>query len=118
VYQKYSTAAQLEPALRLQAVSPTYVPIGQVLLANTLITRRQLNALLQHHKRRSRLGEILVKAGRISAEQLHEALAFQRRTPMPIGQAPINLRHVNDTVMRAAVCTQVHINLFGLEPIT
>jgi len=118
VDEKYITAAQLEAALRLQAVSPTYVPIGQVLLANKLITRRQLNALLQHHKRRSRLGEILVKAGRISAEQLHEALAFQRRTPMPIGQALIKLRHVNETVMRDALCTQLHINFFDLDPIS
>src|SRR5437762_13192536 len=41
VDEKYITAAQLEAALRLQAVSPTYVPIGQVLLANKLITRRR-----------------------------------------------------------------------------
>jgi len=118
VEEKYITAAQLEAALRLQAVSDTYVPIGQVLLANKLITRKQLNALLHRHKRRSRLGEILVKAGRITVEQLHEALAFQRRTPMPIGQALIKLRHVNEAVMRDALCTQLHINFFDLDPIS
>src|SRR2546426_454405 len=89
VDEKYITAEQLEAALRLQAVSPTYVPIGQVLLANKLVTRRQLDALLHRHKKRSRLGEILVKAGRITTAQLHEALAYQRRTPMPVRQALI-----------------------------
>jgi len=111
------TAEQLEAALRLQAVSRTYVPIGQVLLANKLVTRRQLDALLHRHKKRSRLGDILVKAGRITTAQLHEALAYQRRTPMPIGQALIQLRHISETTMREALCTQLHINFFDVDPI-
>ena len=118
VEEKIITEAQLEAALRLQAVSQTYVPIGQVLLANKLITRKKLNALLHRHKRRSRLGEILLKARRITAEQLNEALALQRRTPMPIGQALIKLRYVNEATMRDALCTQLHINFFDLDPIS
>src|SRR5207244_10903361 len=118
VDEKYITAAQLEAALRLQAVSQTYVPIGQVLLANKLITRKKLNALLHRHKRRSRLGEILLKARRITAEQLNEALALPRRPPMPIGQALIKLRYVNEATMRDALCTQLHINFFDLDPIS
>jgi len=117
VEERIITEAQLEAALRLQAVSQTYVPIGQVLLANKLITRKQLNALLHRHKRRSRLGEILLKAQRITTEQLNEALALQRRTPMPIGQALIKLRYVNEATMRDALCTQLHINFFDLDPI-
>jgi len=111
------TAAQLEAALQLQAVSPTYVPIGQVLLANKLVTRRQLDALLHRHKKRSRLGEILVRAGRITTDQLQEALAHQRRTPMPVGQALIQLRHISESTMREALCTQLHINFFDVDPI-
>jgi len=118
VEEKIITDAQLDAALRLQAVSQTYVPIGQVLLANKRITRKQLNALLHRHKRRSRLGEILIKARRITSEQLNEALALQRRMPMPIGQALIKLRHVNEAAMRDALCTQLHINFFNLDPIS
>ena len=118
VEEKIITDAQLDAALRLQAVSQTYVPIGQVLLANKLITRKQLNALLNRHKRRSRLGEILLKARRITAEQLDEALALQRRMPMPIGQALIKLRYLNEATMRDALCTQLHINFFDLDPIS
>lgn len=112
------TAAQLENALRLQAASRTYVPIGQVLLASKILTRKQLNALLHRHKKRSRLGDILVKAGRITAEQLHTALTHHRRSPMPLGQALVRLGYVTDMMMRDALCTQLHVNFFDLDPIT
>jgi hypothetical protein len=111
------TAAQLETALRLQAASRTYAPIGQVLLASKILTRKQLNALLHRHKKRSRLGDILVKAGRITAEQLHTALNHHRHAPMPLGQALVRLGYVTDMMMRDALCTQLHVNFFDLEPI-
>lgn len=117
VEENVITTAQLEAALRLQSVSRSYVPLGQVLLANKLITRRKLNAMLHRHGKRSRLGEVLLKAGRITAAQLEAALALQRKTPMPIGQALIKLGAVSEMTMRDALCTQLHVNLFDLDPI-
>ena len=117
VEENVITTAQLEAALRLQSVSRSYVPIGQVLLANKLITRRKLNAMLHRHGKRSRLGEVLLKAGRITASQLEAALALQRKTPMPIGQALIKLGAVTEMTMRDALCTQLHVNFFDLDPI-
>jgi hypothetical protein len=117
VEENVITSAQLEAALRLQSVSKTYVPIGQVLLANKLITRRKLNAMLHRHGKRSRLGEVLLKAGRITGAQLDAALALQRKTPMPIGQALIKLGAVSEMTMRDALCTQLHVNFFDLDPI-
>lgn len=118
VEESVITSAQLEAALRLQSVSRSYVPIGQVLLANKLITRRKLNALLHRHRKRSRLGDILIKAGRITAAQLDAALALQRKTPMPVGQALITLGAVSEMTMRDALCTQLHVNCFDLDPIS
>jgi hypothetical protein len=111
------TAAQLETALRLQAASRTYVPIGQVLLGSRILTRKQLNALLHRHNKRSRIGDILVKAGRITADQLHTALNHHRHATVPLGQALVRLGFVNDMMMRDALCTQLHVNFFDLEPI-
>lgn len=111
------TGAQLDAALRLQSVSRTYVPIGQVLLANKFITRRKLNTLLHRHGKRSRLGEVLIKAGRVTPAQLDAALALQRKTPMPIGQALIRLGALSEMTMRDALCTQLHVNFFDLDPI-
>ena len=111
------TAAQLETALRLQAASRSYVPIGQVLLASKILTRKQLTALLHRHNKRGRLGDILVKAGRITADQLHTALTHHRHSPMPLGQALVRLGYVTDMLIRDALCTQLHVNFFDLEPI-
>jgi Type II secretion system (T2SS), protein E, N-terminal domain len=111
------TAAQLETALRLQAASRTYVPIGQVLLAGKILTRKQLTALLHRHNKRGRLGDILVRAGRITADQLHTALTHHRHSSMPLGQALVRLGYVTDMLMRDALCTQLHVNFFDLEPI-
>jgi hypothetical protein len=111
------TAAQLETALRLQAAARTYVPIGQVLLASKILTRKQLTALLHRHNKRGRLGDILVKAGRITADQLHTALTHHRHSSMPLGQALVRLGYVTDMLMRDALCTQLHVNFFDLEPI-
>ena len=117
VEENVITTEQLEVALRLQSVSRTYAPLGQVLLANKFITRRKLNAMLHRHGKRSRLGELLIKAGRITPVQLDVALAYQRNTPMPIGQALIKLGAVTEITMRDALCTQLHVNFFDLDPI-
>lgn len=117
VEENVITAEQLEATLRLQAVSTTYRPIGQVLLASKLVTRKQLLALLQRHKKRSRLGDILVRAGIVTAAQLDEALTHQRQTGLPIGQALITLGHVGEMALRDALCTQLHVNLFHIDPI-
>jgi hypothetical protein len=111
------TQEQLDAALRLQSVARTYMPVGQVLLANKLITRKKLNALLQRHGKRSRLGEVLVKAKRITTAQLEEALVYQRRMHLPIGKALIILGHIDETTMRDALCTQLHVNFFDVDRI-
>ena len=117
VHEMVITAAQLEVALRLQAVSHTYVPLGQVLLAQRFITRKKLDAMLQRHGKRARLGEILLRAGRITTAQLAEAIVYQRRMSMPIGQALVRLGWVSETAMRDALCTQLHINFLDLDAI-
>jgi type II secretion system (T2SS) protein E len=112
------TQDQLDAALRLQSVARSYMPLGQVLLANKLITRKTLNALLHRWGKRSRLGEILVKAGRITPAQLEEALTYQRRLLMPIGKALITLGYIDEMAMRDALCTQLHVNFFDVDKIS
>jgi Type II secretion system (T2SS), protein E, N-terminal domain len=117
VADKVITQEQLDAALRLQSVARTYMPLGQVLLANKLITRKRLTALLQSYGKRSRLGAVLVRAGHITAAQLEEALVHQRRAHMPLGKALIDLGYLDETTMRDALCTQLHVNFFDLDKI-
>ena len=117
VADKVITPEQLETALRMQTAARKYVPIGQVLLANKVITRERLNGLLQRYGKRSRFGAILVKAGHITAAQLDEALAHQRRVRMPLGKALITLGYIDEMTMRDALCTQLHVNFFDVDNI-
>src|SRR5262249_2246848 len=77
---------QLEAALRLQAASASYVPIGHVLVAHRFISRKTLIVTLRRYGKAARLGEVLLKAGHITVEQLEEGLELQRGTPLRIGQ--------------------------------
>jgi len=117
VEAKLITPAQLDTALRLQARARVYLPLGQVLVAEKIITRKQLTALLQRHRKRSRLGQILIKAGCIIEPQLNDALALQSRTRVPLGRALTQLGYVTEPMLRDALCTQLHINFFDLDPI-
>ena len=117
VADKAITQDQLDTALQMQTVARKYVPIGQVLLANKVVTRKRLNALLHRYGKRSRLGAILVKAGHITTAQLDEALAHQRRVRMPLGKALITLGHLDEMTIRDALCTQLHVNFFDVDNI-
>jgi len=113
-----ATADQVQDALRLQRQSKTYVPLGHVLVRQRIITRRQLASVLERHQRSSKIGELLVKTGALTAEQLSTALAEQRRWKRPFGEVVVRLRFVTEEQLRKALCLQLHINYFDLDTIT
>ena len=111
------TNTQLEAALRLQAASPSYVPIGHILVAQKFISRKTLTMTLRRYDKAARLGEVLLKAGHITAEQLDEGLELQRGTPLRLGQMLVRLGWVRETTMRDALCTQLHVNFVDIDAI-
>jgi hypothetical protein len=111
------TEPQIEEALRMQATLDRYVPLGHVLVAQRLISRDQLVAVLERHRRSTRLGDLLVKSGEISQEQLETALAGQRRAGQSIGATLIRLNIVSEERLRLALCRQLHIRFFNLDAI-
>jgi len=111
------TDAQLQAALRLQAASRSYVPIGHVLVAHGYISRKALTKALRRHQKSVRLGEVLLKDGHITAAQLEEALDQQRGTPLRLGQMLVRLGWVPEAAMRAALCTQLHVNFIDIDAI-
>ena len=111
------TPDQLSEALRVQSTLATYTPLGQILLNRGWLTRTQLNSLLRRHRKRARLGDLLVRAKRITPEQLQTALARQQQTRQPLGRTLMALGYVTEETMREALCTQVHVNFFDLDRI-
>lgn len=115
IEERLITREQLAQALRIQGTLRTYIPLGQILMMQRWLRRTDLTALLERHRKRARLGELLVRAGRLTPEQLQRALAQQAQLRQPLGQALIALGHVTEETMRDALCAQLHINFFDLD---
>jgi hypothetical protein len=112
---KLITPEQLQEALRVQSTLETYIPVGQILMMRGWLTRTQLTTMLRRHRKRARLGELLVKAKRITPEQLETALARQKQMRQPLGRTLMALGYVTEETMREALCSQLHINFFDLD---
>ena len=66
---------------------------------------------------RSRLGEILLADGLITQSQLDTALVLQKEQRLPLGQVLTKLHYVSDEVMRQALGRQLNIPYVDLENI-
>jgi type IV pilus assembly protein PilB len=117
VAEGLATQMQVQKALRVQGQSKTYMPLGHILVAQKVITRRQLLAVLARYRRSSKLGELLVKSEALTPEQLATALAEQRRWQQTLGETLIRLKFVTEEQLRRALCLQLHINFFDLDTI-
>jgi len=109
------TTEQLEEALRIQRSLRNYLPLGQILLNHGWLKRGQLTTLLRRHRKSARLGELLVRAGHITPEQLQTALAEQKELRQPLGNVLRALGYVTEETIREALCAQMHVNFFDLD---
>ena len=99
----------------MQASLRHYVPLGQVLLNRGRLTRSLLTTLLRRHNKSARLGDLLVRAGQITTDQLQSALDQQTQRRQPLGYTLMALGYVSEETMRGALCAQLHINFFDLD---
>jgi len=115
IEERAITGEQLEDALHVQGASRHYLPLGQVLLNRGRLSRAQLTILLRRHRKGARLGELLVRSGQITTDQLQTALDQQTRTRQPLGLTLMGLGFVSEETMREALCAQMHVNFFDLD---
>ena len=65
--------------------------------------------------KRFRLGEVLLRSGEITAEQLAHALAQQQKEPMALGELLVRLGYVTDDAVRQALGRQVNVSFVDLD---
>jgi type IV pilus assembly protein PilB len=112
------TEAQLKDALLLKQTQKSYIPLGQVLLDRKLVTRRQLDMVIDRNNKRPRLGEVLVRSGALTSDQLDHALEQQQKLKEPLGQVLVKLSYVTDDAMRQALALQLNIPFLDLDRLT
>ena len=61
-----------------------------------------------------RLGRILTKLGKVTREQVHEALQIQQTDKKPVGEILVGLGYVTEEDVRIAVAGQVGLELISL----
>ncbi|MDY6857344.1 MAG: GspE/PulE family protein [Thermodesulfobacteriota bacterium] len=109
--------SQLEDAFRIQNRIGDYKPIGQILVDKKAITQRQLSFLLDHYRKRLKLGDVLLRLGAISDEGLEAALDYQKETGIRLGEALIELNLLTEKDMKQSLCTQLNIPFINLDSI-
>ncbi len=89
-------------------------PLGKILVDRGWLSKAELNALLGFQMRQGlagsnsplQLGQLLVRTGEISSEQLDEALALQSRTGKRLGEALIEAGYAEQKQIERALSLQ------------
>ena len=112
------TEEQLTRALARQRTQIDGVALGQIFVRQRIITQQRLNTILDAFGKRPQLGEVLLRHGVITREQLDHGLATQRKTRGALGQILIKLRYVDDASVRQALAVQLDIPYVDLDRMT
>lgn len=110
IHEGLIDTTQLEQALRIQAQSTSYKPLGKILEESGAISRLKLKDILLKYKKQIPLGELLVKMGLISHEQLAEALTAQEHSHKKIGRLLVEKGFINRQKLIDAICLQLGID--------
>ncbi|MHB8109883.1 MAG: GspE/PulE/PilB domain-containing protein [Syntrophorhabdaceae bacterium] len=100
----YLDQKQVEEALAYRDQQKIYAPLGEVLKERGLISSKQLRDILFKYRKEILLGELLLKLGAITADQLYEALREQKQTGMKLGKIFVRKGNISPTTLVDALC--------------
>jgi type II secretory ATPase GspE/PulE/Tfp pilus assembly ATPase PilB-like protein len=113
VENKLITAEQFNEALEMQQMNPSE-PIGQLLCQLGLLKSADLEYVLDHNKKRRKLGEILISQNLIDEERLNNALRISKSEKIPLGRALIRQHLVEEEQLSNAVASQYDLKFVRL----
>jgi type IV pilus assembly protein PilB len=106
---------QLAAALRWKKDNGGYTPLGAVLVRQKVLTRQQLDRVLDAHGKRVRLGQALVSSGTITQQDLDKAVARQKATGQRLGEVLVGLKFITEEALRRAISIQLDVPLLDLD---
>jgi type IV pilus assembly protein PilB len=109
------TESQLDEALEVQQTARPYKAIGEILVERGAMAQGDLKAILDLYRKRSRLGETLVKSRVITPEQLAIALNEQKQLGLRLGEMLMKLNYITEETLRRALSSQLSIPFVDLN---
>ena len=85
------TLTQLEQAIEAKGKLNDYRPLGDICVELGFISLPELNLVLNQHKKRIQLGDLLVNKGLITKEQLGQALVEQKLSKKKLGELLLDI---------------------------
>jgi type IV pilus assembly protein PilB len=109
ILESFITAKQLDEAIAIQKANKTFIPIGEVLVGQRLISRGELQQVLKKYKRRLYLGELLVDAGLMDHETVQKALEVQQLERKKLGAILVDHGYITEASLINLLSTQLGI---------
>lgn len=115
VRKGYVTEKQLERALAVQRGRATYRPLGEICTELSLISRGTLRHVLERYRKQILLGELLLKMGVVSAEQLGEGLLAQQDLGRKLGETLVEKGYLKRSTLVEVLGIQLGISTIRPE---
>ena len=93
----------------MQEAKSNYAPVGEILRDLGYLSRDKLQDVIKKYGKQILLGELLVKMGVISGEQLETALRIQNRSSKRLGRILVEKGFVTKSRLADAICLQLGI---------
>jgi serine/threonine protein kinase len=112
--ERFVAEGRLQAASQVPAQEKPGTPSGHLPLDRQWVIRRQLNDLLEGHRRKYRIGDLLVETNVITEEQLEDAVREQQASGLRLGEVLIHLDYLSERTLREALCKQLQIGFVEL----
>lgn len=103
------TPEQVDQALLIQKNQKVYKPLGEVCVELKFLSKTKLNQILSKHKKRIRLGELLINLGLINPDQLKKALEQQKSEGGKIGDILVKMGFFTETSLINTLTIQMGV---------
>jgi type II secretory ATPase GspE/PulE/Tfp pilus assembly ATPase PilB-like protein len=110
VQHGFISEQQLKEALHHQETRTPYRPLGEICVDLGFISTVVLRVVLDRYRKQRLLGDLLLKMGVVSADQLSEALSEQKRGGKRLGQTLLDKRDITKADLAEALSTQLGIS--------
>ena len=114
IQHKFISEKQFEQALEMQQLTPEQ-PIGQILCQLGFLNSKDLEFVLDHNKKRLKLGEILISQKLIDEGKLNNALKLSKEEKIPLGRALIKQHLLEEEQLAQAIALQHDLKFVNLS---